>query len=517
MWIGGELTQANKYRKDWPVPIVSIVIIYFFYGLAFFSMGLLVMLEGGRSSDERVRKALRPLAGFGLVHAVHEWSEMFQYIDQLSGHSGSTALLAFQFSTLAFSFLSLAAFGGFLLAKDEVAQRVSLLVPLGLEAIWVFGLVTIKGDYLPAQIFDAAHAWTRYSLAIPASILAAIGLVAQQRAFRRVGLVRFGQDALWAAVAFAWYGIFGQLFANASVLPPSNFINENLFLQLFGFPVQLFRAVLAIIASVYVIRFLRAFQVETDQKIAALQAERHKESQPREAMRGELFRRIVAAQESERQRIARDLHDETGQALTAIGMGLRGLEARVTRDPKQATATLHELQTLTADSLQELQHLMADLRPSHLDDLGLSAALRWYAGKIEERYPLKVRLEISGYEQPIEEAAKIATFRIIQEALNNIIKHAEAKNVKIDLDFEEQGMRVNVRDDGRGFDLDRIKIQQTSSRPSLGLAGMQERAALLGGRVSFQSRPGQGTMIEAFIPYHHESEAQDGDTPVTGG
>ena len=164
-----------------------------------------------------------------------------------------------------------------------------------------------------------------------------------------------------------------------------------------------------------------------------------------------------------------------------------------------------------------LDNPLPDLRPSHLDDLGLSAALRWYAGKIEERYPLKVRVDIHGHEQPIDEAARIATFRIIQEALNNVIKHAEAKNVNIELDFEEKGMRVNVRDDGRGFDLDRIKIQQSSTRPSLGLAGMQERAALLGGKVSFQTRPGQGTLIEAFIPYHHESEAQDGNTPVTGG
>jgi signal transduction histidine kinase len=259
-------------------------------------------------------------------------------------------------------------------------------------------------------------------------------------------------------------------------------------------------------ASIYVIRFLRAFQVETDQKIADLQAERLKESQQRETMRGELFRRVVAAQESERQRIARDLHDETGQALTAIGLGLRGLESRMARDPKQASATLHDLQALTADSLQELQRLMADLRPSHLDDLGLSAALRWYAGKIEERYPLRISMEIAGDEQPLEDAAKIAVFRIVQEALNNVLKHSEAKRASIQLDFTEKGMRLSVRDDGCGFDLNKIRVIQSSSRPSLGLAGMQERAALLGGTVTVQSRPGQGTLVEAFVPYHAESE-----------
>jgi signal transduction histidine kinase len=488
--------------------------IYFFYGLAFFSMGLLVALEGGRSSDQRVRKALQPLAGFGLVHAAHEWIEMYSFITLGSGFSIAAWLQVLRFSTLAFSFLSLAAFGGFLLAKDAVAQRVSLLIPLGLEALWVFGLINIKASVLPASLYGAADVWTRYSLAIPASILAAVGLIAQQRAFRRAGLVRFGQDALWAAVAFAWYGVVGQGFTRASALPPSNFINEGLFLRLFGFPVQLLRAAVASAAAVYVIRFLRAFQVESEQKIADLQVARLKESQQREALRGELFRRVVAAQESERQRMARDLHDETGQALTAIGLGLRGLESRLGRDPEQAALTLQELQTLTAESLKELQHLMADLRPSHLDDLGLPAALRWYAAKIEERAPLKVGVDITGTEQPIAEPAKIAMFRIVQEALNNVMRHAEARNASISLEFAEEGVRVRIRDDGHGFDLAQLRRTQSSARPPLGLAGMQERAALLGGAVTVRSSPGEGTVIEAFMPYRDQAEEHRDNAPA---
>ena len=187
----------------------------------------------------------------------------------------------------------------------------------------------------------------------------------------------------------------------------------------------MFRALTAVAAAIFVIRFLRAFQVETERKIAELQKARLEESQQREILRGELFRRVVAAQEAERQRIARDLHDETGQSLTAIGMGLRGLSGKLSPRNKEALGTLHKLEIPHRGFLKELQRLISDLRPSHLDDLGLSATLRWYAGKIQEHSTISVRVDILGEEHDLDEAMKITIFRIIQESLTNIIKHAQ--------------------------------------------------------------------------------------------
>jgi len=477
-----------------------IVPIYFVYGLAFFSMGLLVAIEGRRASDVRLRRALPPLAGFGFVHAVHEWLEMYVLMGHPSGLD-VTILSGIQLATLAFSFISLAAFGSFLLVETEVARRLLLLIPIGLQAIWVFGLYHFRGQYAGQMLWDVADTWTRYTLAIPASLLTAIGLVVQQRAFRRSGLIRFGQDALWAAITFGWYGLFGQFFAKTTPLFPSNLISQQTFLEVFGFPIQLFRALTAVAAATFVIRFLRAFQVESERKIADLQQARLEESQQREIMRGELFRRVVAAQEAERQRIARDLHDETGQSLTAIGLGLRGLSGKLSVRNKDALSTLHKLEILTADSLKELQRLMTDLRPSHLDDLGLSAALRWYSTKVQEHSSLHIRVDIHGEESDLDDAMKITVFRIIQESLNNIIKHAQATHVNIHLHYEEKNVRISVFDNGIGFDRDQVK-QRRTSRPSLGLAGMEERAALLGGTVTVQSRPGYGTEVEALIPYH---------------
>jgi len=476
----------------------SFIVIYFFYGLAFFSMGLLVIVEGYRASDLRLRKALRPLAGFGIVHGIHEWVEMFEQMEKLIGHNDPIIPEYARLALLAVSFVSLIAFGTYLLAYTETAQRVIVLVPIGIEAIWVFGLISLRGNYPPEEIWGIADVWTRYTLAIPGGILAAIGLIAQQRAFRRSGLIRFGQDALWAAVAFAWYGVAGQFFVKATSFPPSNIINQELFIELFGFPVQLFRAAMAIAAAVFVTRFLRAFQVETEQKIKELQEARLEEAEQREALKGELYRRIVDAQEAERQRIARDLHDETGQALTAIGMGLRGISTVIQNENEreQTISTLRDLEALTAGSLQELQRLISDLRPSHLDDLGLLATIRWYVNDFKARSDLDIEIIISGEEKTICPEYSTSIFRILQETLTNITKHAEATKVQIHIIFDPEEVRVAVEDNGRGFDTHEIKRQK-----SWGLIGMEERATLLDGKFYLHSGPGNGTMVEIVIPY----------------
>lgn len=503
MWdqvTSGWVNHTNQYKQ--PVTSTSIIPIYFFYGLAFFSMGLLVMLEGGRSFDARLRRALRPLAAFGLVHAANEWMEMFEVMSIHSGQTTPVWVDAVRLAALAFSFISLAAFGSYLLVMSEKAWRLILLVPLGLETIWVLGLLSLKNQYALPDLWEVSDVWTRYSLAIPAAILASIGLVIQQRVFRKAGLNSFGRDSLWAALAFGWYGLVGQFFTHPSPLFPSNIINETLFHELFGIPVQLFRAIMAGVAAFFVIRFLRAFQVENDRHISNLQEARIKEAKQKEKMRGELYKRVVAAQESERQRIARELHDETGQALTAIGLGLRGLTGSVRASNLDATKqNLHHLELLTTHSLDELQRLIADLRPSHLDDLGLPSALRWYAGSLQERVELEIHVEINGDEKPVPSPVKTALFRIAQEALTNVIKHAHAKSVQVFLTFAEKSIIIRVVDDGQGFVID--SIGQTKRVP-WGLKGMEERTELLGGHFQILSEPGHGTIVEVTFPYVQE-------------
>jgi signal transduction histidine kinase len=286
-------------------------------------------------------------------------------------------------------------------------------------------------------------------------------------------------------------------------------------LQVFGFPIQLLRAVAAIVVALFVIRFFRSFEVETQRKIDGLQAARLEEAQRREALRGELLRRVVAAQEAERQRIARELHDETGQALTALGLGLRGVTATMRQDPEKAGGRLRQLEGMVAHSLVELQRLIADLRPSHLDDLGLPATLRWYCSEIQNRAAIDVGTEIIGETREIPAELKTALFRIAQEALTNVVKHSQATTVKVALNYQEDGVLLVVEDNGCGFDMEKLAQGQ---RASWGLLGMEERASLVGGELSISSAPNQGTRVQVNIPYTDRFiEVNHENSPVVSG
>jgi two-component system, NarL family, sensor histidine kinase DevS len=206
----------------------------------------------------------------------------------------------------------------------------------------------------------------------------------------------------------------------------------------------------------------------------------------------EALRRVVDAQELERARLARELHDETGQALTSILLGLKHLDEVIeTDDGREATAALRELVVTT---LQDVRRLAVELRPSALDDFGLVPAIERLAGTVAEQSELVVDLEARLGDQRLPAEAETALYRIVQEALTNVVKHASAGRVSITLVRKEGFAVVVVEDDGRGFELEATRAG------SLGFVGMRERVELVGGRLRVESTPGAGTTIVAEVP-----------------
>ena len=223
------------------------------------------------------------------------------------------------------------------------------------------------------------------------------------------------------------------------------------------------------------------------------------------AERADLLRRLAAAQEAEQRRIARELHDQVGQTVTGLSLGLKSLERALGEGAAEdLRERLRWLQGLAGDIGREIHRAAADLRPTALDDLGLFRALPPVLADWSERFGVAVDLQVVGGEERLPVTVETAIYRVILEGLTNVLKHAEARSVSVVLERYDGELRVVVEDDGKGFD------QQAPREPGdagLGLSGMRERLALLGGSLTIESTPGFGTTLFIEVPLSIEADA----------
>ena len=696
----------------------NLVVIYFFYGLAFFSMGLAIWLASSRfrTSEFRLAGALLFLAGFGIVHGLQEWFDMFQLLDERGGTNIPHWLLLpeVRLLHLAVSFLLLVFFGIKLLFANRRGvgngDRLAFVGAAAFLTLWMVSVGLTLAVYQPERLemIAAADVLARYTLGITGAVIAAWAIWLEQRNFKERGMARFGRALLGAAVALLLYGVIGQLFVRPSFIFPSTVINSQLFLDLFGFPVQVLRAVLAVLMAAFIIRALNAFEIENQQRLAdavdqraAAQQEalrvqqqaradteqlnfqlqaavqdlallfsisrqmagtldrsallndavprlvamlpqvnagmlvlRRDPRQPLEVvsvvecndpaapvaerkeqglqlaeytattgrpswmvdhvvepleelalatrpeadevssdlsalattstaagghtmampltargqvigslvfctlydaapfslrdvslaraiadqlsvaidnatlydevqqsgkLRGELLHRVVSAQEAERKRIARELHDGTGQTLTALGLTLAAAADRIDSDPDAVRRQLVDMKQMNAQVLQEVHNVISDLRPSILDNLGLVPALRGHISAFESRTGIQAQLIVQGKSTRLKPEVETTIFRIVQESLTNVIRHAEAHSVLVQVVFAGDGVEISIHDDGRGFDVERA-LAGEGGHAAWGLLGIHERASLVGGTAELNSAPDQGTTVRVSIP-----------------
>jgi len=242
-------------------------------------------------------------------------------------------------------------------------------------------------------------------------------------------------------------------------------------------------------------------------------AQAMEELREREVQRARLLRTVITAQEDERKRIARELHDETTQGLAVLVMGLESaVQALRSGGP---VPRLEEVKALAVHILDEIHRLILDLRPSVLDDLGLYSAVRWYAERNLGPRGIAVRCELGPAPARLPPELEIAAFRICQEALSNVLRHSEAESVLIQLEADARELRIDIEDDGRGFD---PAGPGPADRPHYGLLGIRERAQILGGTARIASAPGQGTHVTVRVPLADpDSRAAPGDIPAAPG
>ncbi len=221
------------------------------------------------------------------------------------------------------------------------------------------------------------------------------------------------------------------------------------------------------------------------------QAERAR--QERDALRAQYVSSVIIAQEDERKRVARELHDSTSQALTSLLIGMQNLASSL--DDPAINQQIETLRGIISQTIDEVRNLAWQLRPSALDDLGLQSAIAHYVEEYQQRYGLHVDFVANGLTGRLPLEMETSIYRIIQEGLTNIARHAQAQHVSILIDKRQDTIRVVVEDDGVGFQPEEIHHK------SLGLQGIRERTALFGGTFTIESQPGQGTSLFVVLPY----------------
>jgi two-component system sensor histidine kinase UhpB len=251
----------------------------------------------------------------------------------------------------------------------------------------------------------------------------------------------------------------------------------------------------------------RAMQ-EVKVRVERKQAEAKRKEYSRKLQ--ELSRRLVEAQETERRNIARELHDEIGQALTVMQLNLQAMLQSPGADALAPRLT--ESLAVVERVLEQVHDISLNLRPSMLDDLGLEPALRWYTNRQAALAGLQAEFAMDPLERRLDPIIETECFRIAQEALTNVVRHAQARTVTVELHNKDGRLQLGVRDDGVGFEVAPVR-EQAVRGVSLGLLGMEERATLAGGGLEFKSSPGQGTDVQAWFPLKWQTPTPGSETP----
>jgi signal transduction histidine kinase len=247
--------------------------------------------------------------------------------------------------------------------------------------------------------------------------------------------------------------------------------------------------------------------------IAVENAKLYEELKQNETVRRQLLERLIIVQEDERKRIARELHDQTGQRLTSLIMALKVLgEAN---SLSEVRSRLQDLRGAAAEIMEDAHDLALELRPSVLDDLGLVAALRQYLRGYRDRFRVPADFQAVGImSERLPPDVEMALYRIAQEALSNVARHADARGVSVLLENRGDSVVLIVEDNGKGFDVSQVMGSRAHAQ-NLGLYGMRERASLIGGTLTIESTPGVGTTVFVETPLRREN-GEHAEDPVVG-
>lgn len=445
-------------------------LILFLYGQVFFVLGLAIFLQSRRHSRLKLARDLRWLAGFGILHGLHEWGLVFipiqmEYLTAV----WQEVLLILQIWLLAASYVSLVIFGAVLI---EPKFRWSKPVMAGLIFIWVFFFGIPRFTLVETVLWaDQATLWARYLLGLPGALSSAYGLylvaqlVEKEHSDRK--FFRMLQTAGYALVA---YGFFGGLMVSQRPFFPASVINQQALEGWIGLPVEVFRSLAGLVLAISIIRALEIFEIEVDRLIEEMEVE--------------------AIRSAERDRIGQEIHDGAMQGVYSVGLILNSLTPLIAQLPA-ATKRLFQANQVLEKVVLDLRRYMTSLR-NPVSAKPFKEALEELVAEPHFSTLLNIHLELT--ETPALDPVQTSRLvSVTQEILANVVRHAGATAVTIRLYPDSHAYILTITDNGRGFD-------QTEIKPGFGLQSIKDHAQLLGADLEIKTAPGKGTAYKMRCP-----------------
>ena len=454
--------------------VIQHEVLYFVYGLAFFTMGLAISMQIIQPSQLKLAKTLWLLAVFGFTHAVSEWGYLFVPIQTAGREEYLLVLMMVHLAFMALSFAFLLAFG----LAQYFEKKIYILIPTAIFVVWYLNFIF----YFDKQALDIwyvkSEIWARYLLGFPGAILSGLGLWRRKHELKVWG-VKISHNLRNASITLLIYSVLGGLIVPAGDVFPSRILNNENFLLLFHIPVQVVRAVSSILLSWYVLRILSVFRLEYEKNIEKIEK--------------------LETLCTERQRIANDIHDGAIQAIYGSGMLLDRASELIDNDPARSKELITKVIDRYNETIKSLRRYIHGLKS---DDYGKTA--------VEQRFHLMFNEYREGFPNIYFEAsinipiwfifipkAVDHTFFIMQEALANAARHSTCSNISVVIYGDELLYRMTIKDNGKGIGFEKEKSNQLSSVSGLhghGINSMHQRSKQLNSKLKISSND-QGTQV----------------------
>lgn len=459
----------------------KMIVLYFAYGLSFFTMALVIAFQARENSSFVLAKPIWLLAGFGLCQAFAEWAKVTKLLHMYGIELLSiTALHLLDVLAIGISFLFLFLFGSHLVVDYLKKYTYLKYVPLIIAAGWVAKFIIMDFLLFPLASFKmwAAYstAWARYLMAFPGAILVTAGLLLQLPELKKLDLKSAYYNCQGAAFAFAAYGFLSGLVTFPVDFWPGNVLNTESFLQRTGWPVQFFRASFGLLMAFTVIKTINIFNVEQQKRLE--EAER------------------LSVLVAERDRFARDLHDGIIQSIYGAGLILDASQAMLRKgELGKVDEHMAQAKTKLNETIAQLRDYIRDLQKGRETKGNLKQVLLQLIHEFRKFSMTPIDFEDNlKKDLVLTQKQDKNVYHITQEALFNVVKHAQATRAKITVEEgENREIILQIIDNGKGFDFG--KWQAGGSVDHKGLANMMFRAQRIGGRLTIDTDLGRGTTV----------------------